>query len=594
MTQPTYTEIQEILGNAKVEDLQDFRISVLRNVVVEPLQDYLRYLGLFADMNCKVNLGEFDNIVQEAVGGETELLNEQIDCVLVFANLKVLSPDLDMGFAGLTLDQIETEIQRIREFINTVADGIRRQTQAAILWQGFELPLYPALGIADGQSSNGQTAVVNSLNDFLRQQLSAFPNAYFVDINLCLARVGGKEFYDRRYWYIGKAPYSKIAIFEIARENGRFIRAQKGKNKKCLVLDCDNVLWGGIVGEDGLEGIKLDPTYPGSIYHETQQAIKRLSDRGIILALCSKNNEDDVLNVFRNHPHMVLREEDISAYEINWRDKATNLRQIAATLNIGLDSMVFVDDSEFEINLVDTVLPEVEAILFPEGKRYLFVDTLHSSDLFDTLTITEEDRKRASQYRTENERRKLQSEHADISTYLSSLGMHLEIRFADGFSIPRIAQLTQKTNQFNLTTRRYSDLDISEFIDADDAEVLSVRLGDKFGDYGIVGVCILKLMEGNAVFDTFLLSCRVIGRTVEDELIAQILQYAQRGNFRYAIGEYLPTAKNIQVKDFYKRHGFEVLDEESDRATFSFDLAQSMSCHNTVFQEIDSELVQER
>jgi FkbH-like protein len=316
-------------------------------------------------------------------------------------------------------------------------------------------------------------------------------------------------------------------------------------------------LWGGIIGEDGLPGIKLGKTHPGSAYYEFQQEILNLFNRGIILAVCSKNESEDVLQVFRNHPDMLLKEKHIAAFKVNWEDKPANLRRIAQELNIGLDSLVFVDDSQFEADLVRTALPEVEVIHLPENRAVEYKYILASCGLFDTLALSEEDKNRGAMYKAEAARKELLSTTTDMKTYLSSLEMQLEIRFPDTFSTPRVAQLTQKTNQFNLTTRRYSESNIREFLEASNSDVILLKVRDKFGDYGIVGACILRYDEVTALIDSFLLSCRVIGRGVEEAFLAEALKLAAQKNCQIVVGEYYASAKNAQVKDFYVKQGFQ-------------------------------------
>ena len=488
--------------------------------------------------------------------------------------------------------KIESEFNRVKENIESVLSGIRKKTNVMILWQGFELPPYPVLGILDSQSPNGQYALINDLNEYLRDRLGDQRNAYFVDLNLCMARLGANRFYDPRYWHIGRAPFSREALREIALENFRYIRPLKGKNKKCLVLDCDNTLWGGIIGEDGLAEIKLGKTYPGTAYYEFQQEILNFYNRGIILALCSKNNEDDVWEVFRKHPDMVLKEEHIATVQINWGDKAANLRQIALDLNIGLDSLVFMDDSEFEVNLIRQELPEVEAIHLPRNKAVEYRDILASCGLFDTLTLSAEDKNRGAMYKAEATRKKLRAGITDMRTYYESLEMELEIRFPDYFSIPRVAQLTQKTNQFNLTTMRYSESDIKDLINGEESDVIYLRLKDKFGDSGIVGTCVLKYMDEKAIFDTFLLSCRVLGRSVEDAFLIEALKLAKRQGCKVAIGKYYATRKNAQVEHFFSKHDFhEISEKQSDEGRcFQYNLETDIELAPDFFKNIDSEI----
>jgi FkbH-like protein len=591
---PSFVQIQEQLNKCDVSQLPELRISVLRNIILEPIEPYIRVLAYQMSFNGRVRFGEYDNIFQESVGRSEELLNKDTDCALIFMKLENISWDLSRRFVGLTRDEVQSELARIQEYVGAVIGGIRRQSDAMILWHGFEIPSYPGLGIWDTQIDTGQAAVIRELNNYLRTVLREAANAYFVDLNLCMTRIGARSFYDLRYWHIGRAPYTREALCEIACEDFKFIRALKGKNKKCLALDCDGVLWGGIVGEDGLAGIRLGTTYPGSPYYEFQQEVLNLYNRGIIIALCSKNNAEDVWEVFRKHPDMVLKEEHIAAAQINWLDKAANLRQIALDLNIGLDSIVFVDDSEFETNLIRRAIPELEVIHLPENKAVEYRDILVSCGLFETLTLSEEDKKRGAMYKSEVSRKRLQAQATDIEAYLCSLEMVLEVCFADEMTISRIAQLTQKTNQFNLTTRRYSDADIKAFAGSDRSDVIYARMKDTFGDSGIIGVCILKYVGNTAVIDTFLLSCRVLGRGVEDALVVQVLRLAKKRGCERAIGEFYASRRNIQVKDFYLTTGFRRLNERSQGDTGSFlyvltgQIHREPSFFKSIYSEIDN------
>lgn len=592
MINDSYAEIQDILNKTKNDNLPRLNITILRNTIVESIVPYLKFFTYKIGFAAEIQMGDYDNVVQESMGMKEGILRKETNCVLIFMKLENFSWSLARNFSALQVEEVQNEVARIQETVTNILTGIRKQTDGMILWHGFELPLYPGLGIWDSQISEGQTGVISELNNSLRTALQSVTNAYIVDLNLCLARVGGNTFYDDRYWHIGRAPYSREALCEIASEDFKFIRALKGKNKKCLVLDCDNVLWGGIIGEDGMSGIKLGKTYPGSPYYEFQQEVLNLYNRGIILALCSKNNDKDVWEVFDKHPDMVLKEKHIAAAEINWQDKATNLRQIAANLNIGLDSLVFVDDSEFEVNWVREAIPEMTVLHFPKDRAVEYRKMLASCGLFDTLTISAEDRKRGAMYKAEAQRKKLQGEVPDLESYYKSLEMVIDVKFADNFTLPRVAQLTQKTNQFNLTTRRYSEADIKSYMESNDVDVLSLRLIDKFGDSGIVGVCILKYTEQTAVIDTFLLSCRVLGRGVEEVFIIQALKLAKQRGCELVIGEFYPTAKNAQVKDFYQKQDFEAISSSNKEAEgrYLLNIKETIKEEPSYFKEIHSEI----
>jgi FkbH-like protein len=587
MARLSYSKIQGELNSGSLALLPALNIAVLRNVVVEPIEPYLRHLAYRIGLNARCEFNEYDNVVQEAVAGQKGILTGKTDCVLVVLMLENLSWPLARGFAGLSADEIEREMTRLRSLITSILAGVRKQTSGLVLWSSFETPLQPSLGIADYQQSGGQTACIRALNEFLRERLGTERSAYLLDMNACRARVGAAQFYDPRYWHIAKAPYSRSALEEIANEAFKYIRPFVGKAKKCLVVDCDNVLWGGTIGEDGLPGIRIGTTHPGSGYYELQQEMLNLYHRGVLLALCSKNNEDDVWEVFDKHPDMLLRREHIAAAQINWQDKVSNLKRIATDLSLGLDSFVFFDDSPFEVEQVRQYLPEVDVVHLPEKESVTYRDILASGAWFDTLTISAEDKERGAMYRAESSRKELQSQSVDLATYYASLSMVVEIRLADDLSVPRVAQLTQKTNQFNLTTRRYSEAEIQALREDPSADVIHMRLKDRFGDSGLTGVCILRYEDARARIDSFLLSCRVLGRGVEDAFLVQCLKRARDKGCTVAIGEFVPTAKNGQVSEFYTSRSFSPVNSESP-FLFELDLASFDGREPAYFNRIDS------
>ncbi|MBN2287892.1 MAG: HAD family hydrolase [Candidatus Glassbacteria bacterium] len=541
----------------------------MRNITCEAIEPYLRYYGLRSGFEVEVSFGQYDNIFQEAVGQEavSGLLDEQTDCVLVCCNIMVLSPLIYRQYVGVDARDLKAELERLENYFHNVATGIRNKTKAMILWLSPREFFNPALGILDYQYANGQLGLVQEVERLLQEQLRSFGNAYLVKQDHLLQKIGAERFYDLRHWYLFHCPYSKEAFQLLAEECFIFVRAAGGKARKCLVLDCDNVLWGGIVGEDGLDGIRLSDTYPGLVYKDFQQQVINLFKRGVIIALCSKNNEEDVWEIFEKHPDMLLERGHIAAWRINWQDKATNLRELSEELNIGIDSMVFLDDSPYEIELVRTEVPEVETIQLPAGKITANAGVLSECRLFDTLVFSAEDSSRGQMYVAEARRKKLKGQITDLDSYLKTLEMELTISLVDEISIPRVAQLTQRTNQFNLTTRRYSDQQISSLAGSDDSDVLYSHLRDKFGESGIIGVCILKYKGECAMIDVFLLSCRALGRRVEDELLGNALELARSKGCRQATAEYLPTRKNIQVKEFFPLKGFTVVDCNPDGVT---------------------------
>lgn len=335
--------------------------------------------------------------------------------------------------------------------------------------------------------------------------------------------------------------------------------------KKCLVLDLDNVLWGGVIGEDGVAGIKIGGDYPGNAFALWQQALLQMKNSGVILTVCSKNNEADVLEAWEKNPFMVLRKEHFSAWRINWRDKATNIKELADELNIGLDSMVFVDDNPTERELIRQVLPMVEVPEF-SGKPYELVPLFKelADKYFRIYSVTDEDKVKTEQYRANANRKAAQAAFGNMEDYLRSLEMKLSIMPVNDFNRARIAQMTQKTNQFNLTTRRYTEADIRR-MEMDGWIIYCVSVSDRFGDNGITGAIILKPLNKRCVaIDSLLLSCRVLGKGIEFAFLRSVLNLLYENCVEQVKAEYLKTAKNAQVADFYERAGFSLIKNEDN------------------------------
>jgi FkbH-like protein len=376
-------------------------------------------------------------------------------------------------------------------------------------------------------------------------------------------------------WLSARVPLSGKLLNSLAVEYVRYFMAMVSARRKCLVVDLDNTLWGGILGEDGYDGIQIGHEFPGNAFRELQQAVLDLYHRGIILAICSKNNEADVLRVLEQHPDMLLRPQHFASVQINWDDKATNLRRIAQDLNIGLDSLAFWDDNPAERSLVRQMLPEVLVIDLPDHPSE-YAPALRRIVEFETLMLSDEDRQRGAMYRAQAERQRLQATAESLESYYASLDMRLEIGLADSHSIPRIAQLTQKTNQFNLTSRRYSQTEIAQMAADPNWRIYGLRLKDRFGDNGLAGVAILRSQDrGTWEIDTFLLSCRILGRTVETAFLAFVLRQAKDAGGTRMEGWFLPTKRNAPAKQFYGQHGFELAKEDESGSLWRLPLGNN-------------------
>jgi FkbH-like protein len=573
--QLTIIEIESLL-ESQPQDMTPLKISVLRNITVEGIEPYLRYQAAAIGCCGRITFGRFDQIPQDVTSTASGLLAPDTDVVLVFTTLATLSPALDSGFTELLAHHIAAELERLEGYFRAVIRGCRARTDAPILWYGFESPVYATLGIADDQrEGEGQDAAIKAVQSCLKKALAEVPEAYYVNADRCLARLGAGNYYDIRYWHIARAPFTLAALAEVAQEIFKFIRAFRGGVKKCLVLDCDNTLWGGILGEDGSSAINIGPDPLGSAYLDFQREILSLHQRGIILALCSKNNEQDVLDILDHHPDMLLRRKHFAAWRINWNDKAANLCEIAAELNIGTDSLMFVDDSEFEINLVRKLLPQVQVLQLNSNRPAEYRWLLAASGAFDSAVITKEDRERSAFYRSEHQRKEALVGAATLIDYYRTLGIEIQVARADKFAITRVAQQTQKTNQFNLTARRYSATDVMRFLEAAGGEVFVVRARDKFGDMGIIGTCICQCDDDVAVIDTLLLSCRALGRGIESCFLDEVLHLLAARGAKRVYGQYIATAKNSQVASFFQSNGFTICTDFRDEdGWFCRDLRQ--------------------
>lgn len=401
-----------------------------------------------------------------------------------------------------------------------------------------------------------------SYNEALYSLAEKYANLKVIDLSDFTGKHNAQELFDWKFYFIYQMGLNPTLHKEFKNWFARKMESIALKRKKCLVLDLDNTLWGGILGEDGIDGIKIGGDYPGKAFLYFQDALLELSKSGVILTICSKNNEQDVLDVWKKNPFLILKKEHFATYRINWKDKATNIKEMAMELNIGLDSFVFVDDNPTERELIKQLLPMVEVPDFPEQpyELPLFFKKL-VDDYFKVYSITDEDRKKTLQYKANASRAQEQRNIGDFTAFLKSLNIQMTIEQANDFNIQRIAQMTQKTNQFNLTTKRYTDADVRQHL-KDGWKIWCLSVADKFGDNGITG-CI---MINNDQVDTLLLSCRILGKGIEYAFVKTIMKLYKEQRNSELKATYIPTFKNGQVSGFYDKCGFNVTDIKENGA----------------------------
>ena len=493
--------------------------------------------------------GAYDNVLQQLLSAETS--SERPDLVVLLPwNQRLLS-----GGSGRTVaERVEDECVFWRQAwaLSTARFGTR------IVQVGYDWITPGAFGYLIGGKGEGDVALVRATNLALSQATPA--GAVFLDLEQVSGVMGREQFYDPRRFHWTKQPFSEAGAVCLAHHIAAAIRAVITGPKKVLVLDLDNTLWGGVVGDAGPLGVAVGDGVDGEAFRAFQAHVKKLTERGVLLAACSKNNDADAREPFLQNPNMVLSLDDFAHFEASWDPKAAGLRRIAKSLQLGLDSFVFFDDNPAEREHIRQALPEVEVVEVPDDPAE-FGRTLDAGLWFETADLTGEDRVRAQQYRSAIQRRDAEASFDSLDAYLHSLAMVAEVQSIGEADLERVVQLIGKTNQFNLTTRRHSLAAVRELLGRPGAIGLALRLADRFGDHGLVSVLLaapdLSLPESRRLtIDTWLMSCRVINRTAEEFLFNTLVEEALGQGVESLAGLYIPTAKNVLVKDLYPRLGF--------------------------------------
>ncbi len=459
--------------------------------------------------------------------------------------------DRFFGCAGAA--ERERLAQTYLEEILAVSDALNRAGVVVVL-NSFPLPVERMFGNFSLMTAQSLYGSVVEFNALLAKAVASRPDCVVNDLMYLSAQLGAAQFLDERLWHASKYPCSNAVLPAVARGAARLVAARKGRITKVLVLDLDNTLWGGVIGDDGLEGIGLGGDAYGEAFQQFQRYILALRDRGYVLAVCSKNNEPVVLDAFRNHPEMVIRETDISVMVANWNDKASNIEYIARVLNLGLDSMVFVDDSPFERSLVRAALPQVAVPEMPEDVAD-YCSALEASGLFEAVGFTAEDAARNAKYCEEAVRTSEQLRFGNIGDYLASLDMRSHCGPVRPDDLPGVVQLFQRSNQFNLRTQRLSRTAMESLIDSGQMTV-AARLRDRFGDYGLISAIACDTIGSDLQIVELVMSCRVLKRGVEEFLMNYLFEQCRRRGLAGIRGQYIRSSKNDMVSEFYARFGF--------------------------------------
>ena len=553
-----------ILDSEKLE-INNFnkkiKVAFLSSFTINGLSESLKVKCSKKQISCNTYVGGYNQYNQEILDNKSKLYSFSPDITFLILDTRSIFGNLFYFPYSVTKSERENfvneKITEITNLINTFSET----SKSKLVITNLSLPHYSPHGIAETKTNYSFHDAIIDFNKKLKEKFLNVNSVYVFDFFKFVIKHGENNVFNFQNYLFGDIKISLDYIPYLANEFMPYIISFLGLTKKCIVVDLDNTLWGGIVGEDGFDGIRLGPQPPGNAFVEFQKYLKALSQRGILLAINSKNNFDDAIQVIREHPFMILKESDFSCIKINWNNKASNMQEISKELNIGLDSFVFFDDDPINRELIRESMPEITTPELPHDPSF-YSEVIQSLHDFSTFQITSEDTNRGQMYLEQKQRTESQNSISDISEFLKKLNLEIEIKKTNSFTIPRISQLTLKTNQFNLTTKRYHEDQIKKFSEDKNFLIGCAQIRDKFGDNGITGVFIVEKTNYDEWFlDTFLLSCRVMGREAEKAILYFIINEAKNNNIKRLKAKFIPTEKNKPIENFlpdcqfYKKDG---------------------------------------
>jgi FkbH-like protein len=533
--------------------LKKIRTAVLGDTSTQFLVNALRGMGYEKGFDIDIWESDYDQIDRQVYDQGSELYEFNPEIVVLFKSSHKLLGKYNKLPNGELSAFASTEIDSIKNLYTTLTNNLN----AKIIYYNYTEINDSVFGNYANKTEASFIFQLRKLNYELMLVASEYANLYICDISTIQNQVGKTEFFSPSIYVNSEMVLSIDVLPEIASKTIDIISALNGKIKKCLILDLDNTIWGGVIGDDGLENIQIGSLGIGKAFTEFQYWIKKLKNRGIIIAVCSKNSEHIAMEPFEKHPDMVLHLEDIAVFIANWGNKVDNINQIQSILNIGFDSMVFLDDNPFERNIVRENIADICVPELPEDPAD-YLEYLYTLNLFETNSFSSEDEERTKLYQTEAQRTIIQKTFSNEDDYLKSLSMLSLVEEFNNFNIPRVAQLSQRSNQFNLRTVRYSEDEIKMMAKSENHFTFAFTLEDKFGNNGLISVLILQKESDSSLFiDTWFMSCRVLKRGMENFVLNEIVSFAKENRFAFLKGEYIPTLKNDMVKEHYKNLGFE-------------------------------------
>jgi len=527
------------------------KIAVLGDSATQFLSQSIKGYGYEVDLNFEIYEADYNQIELQVFDRLSDLYRYQPEYIIIQKSaLKLLNNFYKTSVSRKSAFG-ETELRTVREIYSSISAN----SKSKIIFTNYN-------EINDGVFGNFAAKVESSflyqirkINLGLMDLAREIKNLYILDTASINSSFGMNKFTDAKMYINADMVYSLDVLPEIAKQIADIITSIQGRIKKCIILDLDNTLWGGIIGDDGIENIQIGSLGIGKAYSNLQLWLRELKYRGIILTVCSKNTESLAKEPFEKHPDMILHLDDIALFVANWDNKVENIKYIQSVLNLGFDSMVFIDDSRFERGMIKQAIPELTVPDLPEDAAE-YVPFLRSLNLFETASYSEQDAERTKLYQEEANRTILYKSFSSEQDFLSNLEMVSEVHDFNKFNAPRIAQLTQRSNQFNLRTIRYTEADILKLASSNEHKCFAFTLKDKYGEYGLIGILILEKQNESLFIDSFIMSCRVLKRSMENFILNQIVEYAKGNGFKNIVGEYLPTVKNVIVKDLFKDYQF--------------------------------------
>ena len=532
------------------------RISILSSFTLNGIEEIFQVKCDEKKVSCNTCLGAYNQYNQEILDPKSQLYQFQPNITFLILDTRSILEDLWYFPYSIDEKQRQNFVEKKFKEIENLITIFLKNSNSKLIISNFFIPTNSNYGIFETKSNFGLQKMINTLNNNLQDYIHNLDSVYLFDMNGFISKHGENNIFDSKQFLFGDIKISLDFIPHLVNDLMGYVIATLGISKRCIVLDLDNTLWGGIIGEDEFDGIKLGSDPSGKAFVEFQKYLLGLHNRGILLAINSKNNFDDAIKVIEEHPNMILKKEHFASIKINWNDKVSNIKEISDELNFGLENFVFFDDDPLNREFMKSSLPQVLTVDLPADPSK-YVRTIQEMNEFNLLKITDEDNQRGVMYSQQRERKTLENSSNNLEDFLKNMDLKVTIKKADNFTIPRISQLILKTNQFNLTTKRYSLEEIQKISQNNNMLIGCVQVEDKFGDSGITAAFIVeKNGTKEWILDTFLLSCRVMGRQIEKSILGYIIKIAKQNNVDKISANFIPTKKNQPIKNFLPDCGF--------------------------------------